>query len=227
MPWIAGSDPYAATPRVRPPEPDVPWPGAIAVEDGFAEVVDVAVPATTIELLDCHELALRRCALSGVTLALDPSPVVDAYGCTFENCDLSRVRFGSSRETTFVNCKLVGADLAGARLDDVVFEGCIVRYANMRQIEAERVRFADCTFDDVDFYEARLVDVAWPGSELRTVNIDRVRAERVDAREATVLGFEAVGRMDGWLVTELQLHELLYPLAFASGLGVEQPDDHG
>ncbi|MDH4168190.1 MAG: pentapeptide repeat-containing protein [Acidimicrobiia bacterium] len=205
MPWIEVEEPFAAAPRVASVHPQERWSG----ERG---------------LLDDDELWVTGTMLTGVVFQPGVGSVVDASDCVFERCDLSRLRLRSLDACRFVDSKLVGADLGGATIDDVVFERCSFRYANLRGARLRRVRFDECTFDETDAYEIDLTDVGFDGSRLISVNVDRMRAVRVDLRGTTELGLEAAGRLDGCLVTEHQIPQLMYALAFASGLGVERSD---
>jgi len=158
------------------------------------------------------------------SLPADGDPL-DLYRIALDRRDLSQVRIASAQECHFRGCKLVGADLAGAEVSDVIFEDCSFRYANLRMARLERVRFSNCAFDETDAYEARLDDVDFADSRLVGLNIDGVRARRVDLRGATQLGLDGAKRLDGWLVTEDQLPALTYALAAAAGLDIEQPLD--
>lgn len=174
-----------------------------------------------LDLAGCDELVLADSIVTGATFVTDREMMIEARRTSFDNCDLSRLRFSEMRGCRFNGAKLVGADCAGAVIRDVVFERCIFRYANFRMAQLDRVAFIDCTFDDVDFFDAVLSDVDFSGSSLQSVNVDRMKAVRTDLRGAMQLGLDAVGSLKGCLVKESQLQELVYSLAFATGLGVE------
>ncbi len=224
MGWLRVTEPFAAVPRAATPAPQVRLTGRVDHDAGFVELTDVAASGE-LGLAGCEELVLVDSVFEGATLLSDGDMTIEARRCTFDKCDLSRLRFDSLRGSRICGAKLVGTDFSAARLDDVIFEDCTFRYANLRAARLERVAFLNCTLDDVDLFEAELIDVDFTGSSLQTVSVDRLKATRVDLRDASSLGLDAVGSLKGCLASETQLHELLYSLAFASGLGVEERDD--
>ncbi|MGI9603429.1 MAG: pentapeptide repeat-containing protein [Acidimicrobiales bacterium] len=222
MPWVEVEEPYSAPPRLGVVAPSAPWSGGLERDGGRCEVVDRAIEAAEFGLLAGDEVWLVDSTASGVVFEPTDDATLDVVASSFDRCDLSRVRLRSIETTRFRDCKLVGVDLGGATVDDVVFEGCTFGYANLRAARLRRVQFIDCRLDDTDGYEIDLEDVDFAGSTLRGLNVDRMRARRVDLRGAHELGLEGAGRLDGCLVSEHQIPQLMYALAFSSGLGVEQ-----
>lgn len=184
----------------------MPW---IDVEEPFARPPKLPVAFGAVDDAD----------LGGT----DDEPV-RLYRQEVQHRDLSRIRFGELSQCRLTGCKMAGADFGEAVLDDVEFVDCTFSMASLRMARLERVRFAGCLFDETDAYEAHFTDVDFGDSRLVSLEIDRVRAERVDVRQVSEIGVVAVGRLDGWLVEENQLHAMVYALAAGAGLGIERRD---
>lgn len=226
MGWIDAADDLAAAPRIAHPEV-VLEAKDLDIDRGYGEATDVRIASARIDVSECDHVAVNGSILDGVVLLDDAATAeVTLWRSHLSACDLSAVRSTSVRSTTFVACKFVGTDWADARLTDVVFERCTLRHVNLRGAALERVRFLDCTIVDADLGATTLVDVTVPGTHITHTALERVRATRVDLRDAAVLELTAVGRLDGVVVTEVQLAGLAHTLAFSAGLGVERPPGH-
>jgi uncharacterized protein YjbI with pentapeptide repeats len=223
MGWVDIESEVARPPRVATVTPAEIFVGTLDVDRGWAELLDVSVDADRLDLGSCSELSITETTMRDVTFDTSGEVVVEAWRSSFDNTDLSPLRFGSVRSTTFVGCKFVGTDFADGRLENVLFDRCTFRYVNLRMAKLSRVEFRDCTLDDVDVYDATLEDVGFPISRLVKFNVDRVKATRVDLREAAEIDLASLSRLDGFVVGEDQLPLLMYALAFASGLSVERP----
>jgi uncharacterized protein YjbI with pentapeptide repeats len=194
----------------------------IEVLHGRAYVTGIAFDGDAADLAAHAEVELDSCALSDLSIGGDDPVEVSANRCTFDSCDLSRSRFREIRQCRISGSKLTGADLSNADLVDVVFERCVLHLTQLRMARLQRVLFSDCVLREVDAFELVAEDVAFDGSELERVNLDRLRGTRVDLRGARSLSFEGVGRLEGCLIADHQLHDLAYELAFAAGLGIER-----
>jgi uncharacterized protein YjbI with pentapeptide repeats len=223
MGWIDPVVSYASPPRLTAPEPrDVGTATFDDASDSRWECVDRAMTASVIDLDGCDVLEIENSTLDGVTFMGRTMPRSTLVHSVLVGCDLSGARFDSLRTVRFVDCKLVGADFAGAEVLDVSFHGCVLRIVNLRMAKLRRVEFVDCTLHDVDAHGLEAEDVSFVGSDLERVNIDRMRARRVDLRAARRLGLEHVGSLNGCLIGDDQLTELSYQLAFAAGLAIER-----
>lgn len=224
MGWVDVREPFAAPPRFVAPDPSDTSSDEVEFDGGWGELAEVAVEAVSIDAEPGDRLDITGSTLRDVTVAGGEAEI-EAFRSSFDACDLSRVRFPSLRAARLADCKLVGVDLSGAEIADVVFERCILRFANMRMTRLRRVAFVDCTLHEVDAYDLDAEDVSFAGCDLDTVNIDRLRATRVDLRGARRLGLDHLGSLAGCLVGEEQLHAITYQLAFAAGLSVERSAD--
>lgn len=225
MGWVDVTEPFAAPPTLREPRPTGTFRSLGDYDDrGYIELTELEVRDESIELGDTEELTLNGSVLANVRVEPEDGTRCEVRGSAFTDCDLSRLDFATLRTSTLIGTKLVGTDFSAATVSDVVFDRCVFRHTNFRMAALKRVRFESCVLDDVDFYETALEDVDFAGSELNEVNLDKVSPERVDLRHATTLGLKGLGRLAGFLISEAQVMELAYALAFATGLGVEQVD---
>lgn len=80
------------------------------------------------------------------------------------------------------NARLTGAELAEARLRDVVFEECRIDLAGLRHATLERVVFRDCRMSECELYAASLKDVLFERCELREATFSGVTIQRVELR---------------------------------------------
>ena len=93
-----------------------------------------------------------------------------------------------ARRVELHRCRLTGADLAEARLTDVVFVECRLDLAGLRMATLERVVFRDCRMAECDFYDASLADVLFEQCELREATFSGVKIERVELRRCDLAG---------------------------------------
>jgi uncharacterized protein YjbI with pentapeptide repeats len=78
--------------------------------------------------------------------------------------------------------RLTGAELAEARLRDVVFEECRIDLAGLRNAQLERVVFRDCRMAECELYGATLKDVLFERCELREATFSGMTIQRVELR---------------------------------------------
>ncbi|GAA1366779.1 pentapeptide repeat-containing protein [Arthrobacter rhombi] len=123
------------------------------------------------------------------------------------NTRLQRTRIGSAelhganvRAVLFEGGKLDLVNLRGAKLRDVVFRSLIIDELDLGDVQAERIAFEDCRIGMLVLHGARLKDV--------------------DLRGAAIAGLSGVAGLRGATVSELQLQDLAPLLATESGLRV-------
>lgn len=221
MSFVTVPDPYVKPAKISAPKPTRPLSTAdLSPIDGLIELDSLAIDGGQLETDGPVELTIDDCHLEAFDLSGASGPV-EITGSVVDRCDLSGADVRTIRRSRLGGVKLVGTELSGAHLSDVVFENCSFRYANLRMATLERVCFRDCVIDDVDLFEATIRDVEFPGSTIDKLNIDRLDATRADLREASSIGFSGATSLRGLLVSEEQLPSLMYLLANLAGLDVE------
>ena len=148
---------------------------------------ELAAPGVTFE-----QSRLERVDLGGGRLAHLSLSDVELEGCNLANADVRggsawRTRIvrsrltgvawheGLIRDTVVSDCRIDLSSFGATRLDQVVFERCLLMQVDLQEASLRRVRFVDC-----DLTEADVADARFEGCELRGCTIDGMRgAERL------------------------------------------------
>jgi uncharacterized protein YjbI with pentapeptide repeats len=155
-------------------------------------IVDAELPDLAMPSLRFEEARLERVDLSGGRLAHLSLSDVELEGCNLANADvrggsawrtrIARSRLtgvswteGLMRDSVLSDCRIDLSSFAATRLDQVVFERCLLMQADFQEASLRAVRFVDC-----DLSEADLTDARFDRCELRGCTIDAIRgAERL------------------------------------------------
>ena len=119
-------------------------------------------------------------------------------------------------------CRLTGAELAEARLEDVTFDDCRLDLVGLRAASLERVVFRDCRMAECELNAATLTDVLFENCELRQATLSGARVKRVELRGCDLTGLRGVEALKG--VRMLWNDVLENGPLFAAALGVEIVD---
>lgn len=103
----------------------------------------------------------------------------------------------SAERVELRRCRLTGAELAEARLRDVIFDECRVDLAGLRHARLERVVFRECRMGECDFYGATLKDVLFERCELREATFSAVKLERIELRGCDLTGARGADALRG------------------------------
>jgi uncharacterized protein YjbI with pentapeptide repeats len=80
--------------------------------------------------------------------------------------------------------KLGFLDLAGAHLEDVIFEGCEIGGLDVRSARLHAVAFIDCTIDELNVAGAALAKVDLSGARMRSlVGVESLRGAIVSSEQ--------------------------------------------
>jgi uncharacterized protein YjbI with pentapeptide repeats len=152
------------------------------VEIVDAELADLAAPGLRFE-----EARLERVDLSGGRLAHLALADVELETCNLANADIRggslwRARVARSRLTglswteglvrdvAFSDCRIDLSSFAATRLEQVVFERCLLMQADFQEAQLRAARFVDCDLTEADLAAAR-----FDRCELRGCTIDGIR----------------------------------------------------
>jgi uncharacterized protein YjbI with pentapeptide repeats len=157
-------------------------------------------------------------------LAEDAEPVAEledlddavADGLDWANRQARRVFL---RRAEVRRCRLTGAELAEARLEDVTFDDCRLDLVGLRAATLERVVFRDCLMGECELNSSTLTDVLFENCELRQATLSGVRVNRVELRGCDLTGLRGVEALKG---ARMPWNDVLEngPL-FAAALGLE------
>lgn len=136
---------------------------------------------------------LFRCTFRGSKLGDTRWERCTFEACVFSECDLTRMVPTNSalRGVTFQRCKLLGVDFSRMALNpEVTFEGCILRYVVMNDVNLRGTLFHDCEMQDAQFVESSFVDADFAGSDLTGASFSRCELAGADFSGARGVYFE-------------------------------------
>lgn len=155
------------------------------LEDGdfFA---DVTFADLAIDSADLADKELQRCTFRRCKLTESRWGRVKLEDCVFEGCDLTRMvpRGLALRGVTFKDTRLMGVDWSDiAKLPQVTFEGCDLRYASFVQLRLPATRFVGCiareaNFIEVDLTGADFTDTDLTGSTIQGCTLAKAKLAR-------------------------------------------------
>lgn len=160
--------------------PEAPRPD----EDELERMVDADLSGQKIRDWRLHDVAIERGNLANLV-----APECSLRRVTVTGTRLTGVQWtrGSIGDVVFRDCRIDLATFAGTTFERVVFEGCLLQQAELREALLRSVRFEHC-----DLTEADLTGLRIDGCELRSCTLDGVAAaERL--RGATMPWGDIVG----------------------------------
>jgi uncharacterized protein YjbI with pentapeptide repeats len=142
--------------------------------------------------------------------------------CRLERCDLAglQARDASWVRVVVSGSRLTGADLAGARLQDVTFRGCRMDLASFAAARMERVAFERCDLRAPDLGEARLHDVRLSGCDLTSAYVADADCSRTELRDGTYDDLRGIAGLKGCSLAWPDLMALAPALAGLAGMRV-------
>lgn len=135
------------------------------------------------------------------------APVLEAPNSGWRNTRISRGRIGS-------------AELHGANLRSVLFDGGKLGYLNLRQAKLKDVLFRDAIIEELDLGGASLDRVAFEDCRVDSLLVNGARLVDVDLRGARLRAITGLSGLRGAVVGQLQLQDLAPLLAREAGLRV-------
>ncbi|WP_417218536.1 pentapeptide repeat-containing protein [Arthrobacter sp.] len=163
---------------------------------------DCTLRRVSLEGADLDRATFGNCSITDLSAAS-----LRASDSGWWNTRLERTRIGSAelhganvRAVMFDGGKLDLVNLRGAKLRDVLFRSLIIDELDLGDVQAERVAFEDCRIGMLALHGARLKDV--------------------DLRGASLAGLAGVAGLRGATIGELQLQDLAPLLAHEAGLRV-------
>ncbi|MCP5025586.1 MAG: pentapeptide repeat-containing protein [Actinomycetia bacterium] len=223
MPWLDPPDPFTKPPRLGP------WPGRrqvgatdIEVIDGWCDIDGVHLTGAELDVTEAETVVISGSRLDGVTLVLGPHTGVRFLRAELVGCVLATATIESLIGTRLASCDLRGAVFTNT-VRDVEFTAGQLSHSYWAGASLERVLIEGCVLRETDFHMASLTDVAFEGCEMEGVNFDASQCERVDLR-GTNLDLVGIRDLTGCLVTIDQVQAIALQLADMVGLSIENPD---
>jgi uncharacterized protein YjbI with pentapeptide repeats len=181
-------------------------------------------PETRPREVDAHELAfgLEDTLVRDQRIGEQPIERFSLLDCRLERCDLAGLE---AREASWVRVvvagsRLTGADLAGARLQDVTFRDCRMDLVSLAATRLERVSFERCDLRESDLMEARLHDVRLAGCDLSGAIVADANCSRTELRDGTYEDLRGIAGLKGCSLAWPDLMALAPALAGLAGIRV-------
>jgi uncharacterized protein YjbI with pentapeptide repeats len=171
---------------------------------------------------ELRDVTLRRSRLIDVSLV---GLVVERLRCEnveFVRCDLSGAIWDSAllERAAFLDCRMTGLTLSGARLHDIRVEGCGADLMNFRMAKARRLHVEASMLRAADFHEAELDQSRLVRCDLREASFQRARLSEVQLRGSALDGLIGASSLRGAQVTADQAIVLGAQLLAEAGIGV-------
>jgi len=123
-----------------------------------------------IENQNANKVTFDKFSFKNVTFTETALTGVEFTDVIFERCDLSNIDFSDAiiHRTKFLECKMIGINLSGATLRNVLFDRCLGDYATFRFSNTKQVIVQDSSFYKTDFISSKLHKI-----DLSRTNIDQ------------------------------------------------------
>ncbi|GAA3444837.1 hypothetical protein Pve01_56710 [Planomonospora venezuelensis] len=140
-----------------------------------------------------------------------------------ERCDLSNMvaRTSAMHRARVSASRLTGMSWSGCALRDVLFDGCRADLAGFRFSTFKDVVFRDCVMPEADFQNADLRGVRFERCDLTGARFSSARMEGARFADCTLLRINGVTGLRGAIVKSRDAQGLVYSLAGAMGITVE------
>jgi uncharacterized protein YjbI with pentapeptide repeats len=179
--------------------------------------------------VDAHELAfgLEDTLVRDQRIGGQPLKRFSLLDCRVERCDLAglEAREASWARVVVVGSRLTGADLAGARLQDVTFRDCRMDLVSLAATRLERVSFERCDLRESDLMQARLHDVRLAGCDLSGAIVADANCSRTELRDGTYDDLRGIEGLKGCSLAWPDLMALAPALAGLAGMRVITDSD--
>jgi uncharacterized protein YjbI with pentapeptide repeats len=129
---------------------------------------------------------------------------VQFLSCDFSNCVFHALE---ARRVEFIDCRMTGVKASGCTLHDVLFEGCDLKYAVLREAslatceftstqmgdaDLAAVRAENCLFRQCSLSGADLSRSVWRECDLRGAAIERIIIDGAGLKTCTITASQAI-----------------------------------
>jgi uncharacterized protein YjbI with pentapeptide repeats len=228
--WCSGVVAPRSRPAIAPEAPRLPdelEPASIdsaAVESGdewrCVRIVDAELPDLAMPGLRFEEARLERVDLGASRLAHLSLSDVELDSCNLANAD---VRGGSAWRARIVRSRLTGVSWTEGLVRDAVLSDCRIDLSSFAATRLEQVVFERCLLMQADFQEANLRAVRFVDCDLTEADLAGARFDRCELRGCTIDGIRGAERLRG---IAMPWEDIVASVAtFASAVGVTVLDD--
>ncbi|HEY9290025.1 MAG TPA: pentapeptide repeat-containing protein [Microlunatus sp.] len=145
--------------------------------------------------------------------------------CSFTGCDLANAEFIESgwQRVELRRSRMLGLHVAGCRWKNVIIADTMINLANLRFLQAERVRFENCTLVGTDFGSSQLTDVVFADCDLTETEFSNASLTRVRFERCRLVRIGGVAGLAGASIDRADLLQLAESLAAAVGITIDEP----
>lgn len=198
--------------------------------------------------LPAHDLeddrTYRSMAFTGIDLSDRDVEIADFEGCRlvdtgfagtrlrradfvdveFERCDLSTMaaRMTTMRRSRVSSSRLTGTTWTECAFRDVLFDGCRADLVGFRFSTFTGTVFRDCSMSEANFQNADLRGVRFERCDLTRAQFSQAQMDGARFADCILTGIGGVTAFNGAIVRSQDAQGLLYVLAGALGISIEQ-----
>jgi uncharacterized protein YjbI with pentapeptide repeats len=184
------------------------------------QLTDVAAPELAVPSLRFEESRLERVDLSAGRLAHLSLSDVELESCNLANAD---VRGGSAWRARIARSRLTGVSWTEGLVRDVVLSDCRIDLSSFAATRLEQVVFERCLLMQADFQEANLRAVRFVDCDLTEADLMGARFDRCELRGCTIDGIRGADRLRG---VAMPWEDIVASVGtFAAAVGVTVIDD--
>ncbi|MFK0296819.1 pentapeptide repeat-containing protein [Streptomyces sp. NPDC090442] len=150
-------------------------------------VQDFAYVDADLRSLEIADTQLITGRINGVRSQRTQFDALNLHGVEITGSDLGAGRWSASKLTRVAlrDCKLMGVELDGLTLDDVLVENCKLDYATFAGVRATGpVAFVNCVLTEATFADCDLTDVVFSECTLRLTEFGAGRYRDTDLRSS-------------------------------------------
>ena len=179
---------------------------------------DLMDTSATDSVIECAQFA--RVGLTGTTFASCRLTDVRLDGCDASNaawteCKLTRLEF--------VDCKFTGIKLIDNQMNNILFEKCVGKLAQMCGSNFKRVTFSECHFAGIDFSDCIFEECTFNKCDLRNAIFYNAKVAGTDFRTSELFGLKCYAPdLSGAVIERHQALELAPQLAGLLGIEIKE-----
>ncbi|MEE1621053.1 pentapeptide repeat-containing protein [Zafaria sp. J156] len=171
---------------------------------------------------DLEDAVFTACSFRGVSLAGARLERASFGDCRFEELLAPTLSAPDSAwwNTRIARGRIGSAELYGATLRSVLFDGGKLGYVNLRSAELKDVLFRDVIIEELDLGSATATRVAFEDCRIDSLLLHGARLSHADLRGAGLRSITAPAGLRGATIDALQLQDLAPLLAAEAGIRV-------
>ncbi len=185
---------------------------------------NIAIVGTHLNHLEASDITIDKATMSKVELRDSQLEYLRIRDVIATDCDFANAAWPgvSLRWMEMHTCRLTGLRANEAHMQDILFEGCICRFAQFRFSTFKAARFENCDFSGADFQGADMTEAVFHNCNLDNAEMSQVKLAGADIRGCKTDGLHVgVEELRGAIIDPAQAVTLVRSL----GIEVDWPDE--